>query len=191
MARSASCSTVLTIAAAALALSAVGTTAYAAGQISGNQIKDKTLGPNDLLVRVAYGRVDGGAASGQEGDYQLTRAVITAPTKGYLVVTGSSDVSDDINPSMARCWVHVGSKLVRASERLTELDPAGHSQDTCSTSVVIPVSAGSKNVRFMGELDQDTTSFDATTLQVTFVPFNGTGKRPTNAEIASAYGTPV
>ncbi|MFN8195892.1 MAG: hypothetical protein U0R80_16640 [Nocardioidaceae bacterium] len=186
MTRSSSRKTVLTVAGCALALAAVGGTSYAAGQITGGDIKDKTLGPNDLLVRVASAQVDDDAVSGVTGQTVALKVKIVAPTKGYLVTVASSDVFDSSSATFANCSINLGPAYVFGTERSIELDPGTNQEENCDTNVSIPVKAGPHVVKFMADPGETTTIFDETTLQVEFVPFNGVGKPPTNAEINGA-----
>lgn len=189
MTRAASRSTVLTIAAAALALSAVATTGYAAGRITGADITDKTLGPDDVMVRVASAQVDNGAATGVTGTQPLLRVTVQAPTKGYLVVTASSDVFNIGVLTGAECWVDLGGKYAFGSSRFISLDEAGNNEENCATNITIPVAGGRHVVRFMASIQSPDLMFGATSLQAEFVPFNGTGGRPTAAQIKAAVGS--
>ncbi|HQR28473.1 MAG TPA: hypothetical protein PLP61_15625 [Nocardioides sp.] len=184
--------TVLAVTGCALALAAVGGTGYAAGQITGSQIKDKTLGPNDLLVRVASKAVDNDAIpAGTAGTFPALKVTITAPTKGYLVATASTDAFDYAAEVDAFCFLRLGSKYVLGTNREIAFNGNGNPGDDpeqdCVTNATIPVKAGKKTVSFVGSVGA-TTTFDESALQVEFVPFNGQGKRPTAGQIAGALG---
>ena len=183
-------STTVAIAAAALALGSIGS-ATAAGMITGARIKDKTLGPGDLLVRVATAKTDNNAATGVTGEVGVLQTRITAPTKGYLVVTASSDVYDHTAVSASSdCWINLGDKYAVGSRRSIQLSTSGNREEDCNTNVTIPVAAGTRTVKFRAVLTATTTTYDEATLEVLFVPFNGKGKRPTNSEITGALQVP-
>ncbi|MFT3874352.1 MAG: hypothetical protein QM714_17180 [Nocardioides sp.] len=185
MTRKASRTTVLTVAGCALALAAVGGTSYAAGQITGKQIKDKTLGPNDLLVRVASKQVDDNAIAGfSTGTATALKVQVTAPTKGYVVVTASSDVYDFSAPTYTNCWISLNGHYARGSERSVHIT-ADDQEQNCGTNVTIPVGAGKKTVSFDADGGSNTI-YDETTLSAEFIPFNGNGKRPSKSEIKNA-----
>jgi len=185
MTRKTSRTTVLTVAGCALALAAVGGTSYAAGQITGQQIKDKTLGPDDLLVRVASKQVDDEAIGGFSTSSATALTVqIKAPTKGYLVVTASSDVYDSVSDVYTDCWISLNGKYARGSLRTVHIT-ADDREQNCGTNVTIPVAAGKKTVSFDADGGLNTV-YDETTLSAEFIPFNGNGKRPSKKEIKNA-----
>ncbi len=189
MARASSRSIVLAVAAAAMALALIGTASYAAIVITGKQIKDKTLGPNDILVRVASAQVDHDAVIGTTAGTVALKVKIVAPTKGYLVTTASSDTFNYADASFSSCAIDVGPKYALGSFRSITSDPTINPEEDCSTNVTIPVAAGPHVVKFMAFPGATTTTFDETALQVEFVPFNGVGKAPTKAEINGALST--
>jgi hypothetical protein len=187
MAHPASRSTVLTIAVSVAALSVVGTSAYAAGRITGSDLKDKTLGPDDVLVRVAAKQNDGPTLTGVTGPQTALSVSITAPTKGYLVVEGSSDVHSSAVGSFAQCFITLDDHYVLGSYRTIGLDASsGNAEEDCITGVTFPVAAGKHKVRLRAVIPHITTVFDKTALSAQFVPFNGQGKRPSKAEITAA-----
>jgi hypothetical protein len=186
MARASSRSIVLAVAAAAMALALIGTASYAAIVITGKQIKDKTLGPNDLLVRVASAQVDDDAVTNTTAPTTALKVKIVAPTKGYLITTASSDVFDYGTASSSGCDIQVGDKYAKGSFRSISSDPTVNPEEDCVTNVTIPVAAGQYTVKFMAFPGETTTTFDETALQVEFVPFNGVGKQPTAKEIKRA-----
>ena len=170
--------------AVAFAIGSIGT-ATAAGLITGKQIKDKSLQANDLLVRVATAQTDNNASNQVSGTSTLLKVKVNAPTKGYLVVTASSDVYAPTNPDYGNCWIQLGDKYALGSERSIHLDASFNDEEDCNTNVVIPVAAGTRTVKFMSSQSGNLV-FDETTLSAEFVPFNGQGKRPTGAEISGA-----
>jgi hypothetical protein len=186
MARASSRSIVLAVAAAAMALALIGTASYAAIVITGKQIKDKTLGPNDLLVRVASAQVDDDAVTDTVATTVALKVKIVAPTKGYLVTTASSDVFDNSDTVSSSCYIQMGAKYALGSYRTIYLDSGTNGEENCETNITIPVGAGPHVVKFMAQPGSVTTVFDETALQVEFVPFNGVGKQPTNKEIRNA-----
>ena len=193
MIRTASRSTVLTIAAAALVLTAAGAGAgYAAGQITGKDIKDKSLGPTDLLVRVAAKQGDDDAIpSGSTAPRKALQVKIKAPTKGYLVVTASSDVFDfAASQEQTSCAIAVDDKYAKGSYRSIEVGGAD-TETNCETNVTVPVAAGAHTVAFYADVLDAGVTYDETALSAEFIPFNGVGKAPTNTQIHAALGDPA
>ena len=124
MTRSTARTTALSVAVTLVALSLVGSAAFAAGQVTGKDIKDKTLGPGDLLDRVAYKTNDNDTLRGITGTQPALRVTITAPTKGYLVVTASSDNYSVGIPAIAACAIDLDGHYVLGSRRSIQLDQA-------------------------------------------------------------------
>jgi hypothetical protein len=172
--------TTLTLGAAAIVLAAGSMGAgFAAGQLTGKDIKDKTLGPNDLLVRVAAVQNDDDTGINFTGSKRLLKVVVQAPTKGYLAVTASSDV------------FNLGNAYALGSDRAISLDDAANNEENCETNVTIPVAAGKHVVSFWAFSQSTELIFDETALQAEFFPFNGVGKQPTKREITGAIEHPV
>lgn len=184
--------TTLTLGAAAIVLAAGSMGAgFAAGQLTGKDIKDKTLGPNDLLVRVAAVQNDDDTGINFTGSKRLLKVVVQAPTKGYLAVTASSDVFNLGVPTDADCSIHLGNAYALGSDRAISLDDAANNEENCETNVTIPVAAGKHVVSFWAFSQSTELIFDETALQAEFFPFNGVGKQPTKREITGAIEHPV
>jgi hypothetical protein len=134
----------------------------------------------DQLIRMAERRkMTGGTESGT-----MAKVSITAPKKGYLYAVASSDVWVPATTRgggiTASCWIAIDDHAIRQSERVQNLTAAP--EQDCATNVAWPVKAGTYQVSLDAALGGGVL-YEETTLDVLFVPFDGTGDVPTPEDL--------
>jgi len=127
------------------------------------------------LTRFAYNTDDNDALVGASGTVIST--TITAPTRGWLRISASSDVFGTAADALA-CNLDVDGTNIAASTRTIEVDGAGNSEEDCSTNSGYFTCGGTHTVRLEGSGVAATTTFDEATIEVTFHPYAGDGSRP-------------
>lgn len=138
------------------------------------------------LTRVAYAVADNNALAGDGVETDILETTITAPIDGFLVITASSDVFGAANTLV--CGIQVDTDYVLSAERVFVLS-AGNTEVDCSTSTVVPVTAGDHTIKFLQPFAVPTGVFyDESALSVLFVPFDGQGNAPTDFTVTSAGG---
>ena len=130
------------------------------------------------LVRVAFAGADSDALVGESGTALST--AITAPSAGFLVINAGSDVTNVPEPVAdvaIECSIEVDGTESLPSVRIISLG-ADNTEENCTTETVVQVGAGDHTVDFeYADVDADTI-VGASSLQVLFVPFGGTGALP-------------
>jgi hypothetical protein len=127
------------------------------------------------LVRVASAGSGTPVLVGVDGTALTTP--IDAPSAGFLVINAGSDVSNVPPADIVNCFIAVDGAQSPPSARTIELS-AENTQENCTTETVVQVAAGNHVVNFeYTGLDTGTT-VGASSLQVLFVPFGGTGALP-------------
>lgn len=127
------------------------------------------------LVRVASAGADGDVLVGVDGTAAST--AIEAPSAGFLVINAGSDVSNVPPADIVDCFIAVDGAESLPSARTIELS-AENTEENCTTETVVQVVAGNHVVNFeYADVDTGTT-VGASSLQVLFVPFGGTGALP-------------
>jgi len=138
----------------------------------------------DGLVRVAFDASfnlpDGDAVpftSGTVGAGDVLSASITAPTAGWLVITGAVDAFNDTIFNSYDCRLRVDGSFVKGTTMESRLDGAGftNEEEDCTTHGVAEVAAGAHTVTYRLEYVATTTDFGGGSLSAMFVPFDGTG----------------
>ena len=130
------------------------------------------------LVRVASAGSGIPVLEGVDGaDGTALTTPIEAPSAGFLVINAGSDVSSVPPADIVNCFIAVDGAQSPPSARTIELS-AENTQENCTTETVVQVAAGNHVVNFeYTGLDTGTT-VGASSLQVLFVPFGGTGALP-------------
>ncbi|MGH2674288.1 MAG: hypothetical protein ACRDH1_02575 [Actinomycetota bacterium] len=112
---------------------------------------------------------------------------ITAPAPGFLVITGTADFTSFSNSSTDDCWINVDGTDIAASLMHVENDPSVFAASTnCATHAVVPVNTGAHTVLLELEASAAGVNAFARTLSATYVPYDGTGARPTTFTLARA-----
>jgi hypothetical protein len=126
------------------------------------------------LLRLSRSAINDNAIVG-DGAARVARQVgIKAPKRGFLFIVASSDVFGAA--SFGSCWIRLDGTDLSSSERTYQLG-TGNTEENCGTDIAWPVAAGTHAVQFRADPATGVT-FDETTLEVLFVPFNGNGKVP-------------
>ncbi|MEX0753838.1 MAG: hypothetical protein WD206_00930 [Actinomycetota bacterium] len=113
---------------------------------------------------------------------QLIQTKVTAPRRGYLMVTAGADVFAGIFarrgdiPNTTQCWITIDGAFIDGSGRWME-HATGNNEEDCSTNVGWVVPSGQHTVRLMIDANKG-LSASSRSIEVIFVPFNGTGKVP-------------
>jgi hypothetical protein len=158
--------------------------------VTGQDLKDRSLRGGDLLVRVASAQIDNDAVTGLNGNATALTVNITAPTKGYLAITASSDTFNFTASDTISCWISVDGTDAESSFRTSELNQieGSNTEENCNTDVTEPVDKGKHVVRLRVSAERTSTVFDETTLRAIFIPFGPTGKFPTQFDITKGSG---
>jgi hypothetical protein len=127
------------------------------------------------LVRVAFAGADSDALVGESGTALST--AITAPSAGFLVINAGSDVTNLPPADVVDCFIEVDGTSSGPSARTISLGD-GNEEEDCTTETVVPVAAGDHTVDFEYAGVDNGTTVGASSLQVLFVPFGGTGALP-------------
>ncbi len=129
------------------------------------------------LTRLARSSTTGPALSGTDGIVRTAR--ITAPKRGFLFIVASSDVFNFTSTDFVNCWVNLDGTQLTSSVRSIELDGGvSNQEENCNTDASWPVGPGLHTVTFEGDDVNADTTFDESTLEVLYVPFNGKGAVP-------------
>ena len=132
------------------------------------------------LIRAAFGSTED--AADDDGDAVTT--TITAPAAGILVMSGSIEsFADEGQEDFFSCRLTVGGSVVTGTERDSKVHDSGadhtsNNEENCSTDGAQVVAAGTHNVA-LNINNQDTAQFEAASVWVIWVPFDGTGAVPT------------
>jgi len=145
---------------------------------------DRVDGRNaNQLLRVARG-VDGNPP---DQDGAAATATITAPTDGYLVMSGSIEVSGNSRDAVL-CSLAVqrgtGTSWQGHHEVIVHNPGDGHTsnaRNVCSTDAVRQVPRGTYDVSIWIDF-RVTASLKGATVWVMFVPFDGEGNLPENPD---------
>ena len=124
------------------------------------------------LVRFAYDYDDSLALVGASGTILST--TITAPKRGFLQIVASSDVYNYVDSDIANCNLDVDGTNITASWRTFNVQ-AGNLEENCSTDAGYLTCGGAHTITFEASSVGANTNFDESTLEVIFIPFNGTG----------------
>lgn len=130
------------------------------------------------LIRGAYGTVD--KAAPQDGS--AVSAVITAPRKGLLAMSGSIDAAINAGQSdFIECGLSVDGVEVPGTARRSYLqqDTTGgpNNSENCSTTGMHPVDSGKHTVS-LDISDRDYAVFSEASVWAIYLPFDGTGDVP-------------
>lgn len=130
-----------------------------------------------LVPRVASSFVASPPSGGSQ-NFQLAATSITAPTPGYLVIDGISNIDDGTSTNdWGSCLLMLGATDLNAEYNWT-VDDVEAEQQTCVSHTVTPVTAGSHTVSFhVSGLATTSQAYDARVTAL-FVPFGGTGTGP-------------
>ncbi|MGI9557042.1 MAG: hypothetical protein ACR2N5_03780, partial [Solirubrobacterales bacterium] len=110
------------------------------------------------------------------GNGDKLSASITAPRAGNLHIVGSVNIRDTADGSTPSCELKLDGADVSGSLRDLDLDGVNDEQEDCATNAVVPVSPGSHGVALnLTGADEFGTVNRAGTLNVLFVPFDGSG----------------
>lgn len=110
-------------------------------------------------------------------------ATITAPTPGWLVMSGSIDASVAIGEfDLYRCELHVNGTKVVGSQRISHLDAKTtvgnlNAEENCATDGVVSVAAGTHTVGLYVYRAGGKAAFGEAAVWALFVPFNGQGNQ--------------
>jgi hypothetical protein len=127
------------------------------------------------LIRIASSSINDDAAIGADANALIRKVSIKAPARGYLFMVASSDVYG--GSGYSDCWLNLDGKDLNSSERSIHLDGGGNDEENCGTDIAWPVGKGSHVVKFRAYINSGLT-YDESTLEVVFIPFNGSGKVP-------------
>ncbi|HET9678016.1 MAG TPA: hypothetical protein VFP21_11010 [Solirubrobacterales bacterium] len=120
--------------------------------------------------RAATSSINNNALVGTSGTAREVN--ITAPQNGFVLVVASSDVFGNTE-DFFNCFLRVDGTEIEGSRRTSAVGPASDSEDNCDTNTIVPVSAGTHNVKFDYSGVGPTTTVDETELNVVFVPLAG------------------
>jgi hypothetical protein len=129
------------------------------------------------LIRLSRSAINNDAIVG-DGTLQTARQVsIKAPKKGFLFIVASSDVFSYTVDDSPICSIYLDGTQLSSSARQIFIENTANPEEDCSTDIAWPVAAGTHLVQFRAAPATSVT-FDETTLEVLFVPFNGNGFVP-------------
>jgi len=138
------------------------------------------------LLRVAFDSSDDMPNGNDSGTYtggtgEPLSVSITAPTAGWLVISGTVDTANPDADSVYECHLHMDGSLVIGSVMSSQLDGAGttNEREDCTTQGVQEVAAGGHTVTLQLTNVIATTLFGDGSLSAMFVPFDGTGATST------------
>lgn len=178
--------TVTIIVAMVTAAATAGGTAIAGQIINADKLNGYRA---DQLIRAAERHRDGGLLRTSRrggGGSQILSVNITAPKRGYLVMTASSDVflaggtRGVITSETTTCFLDLNGVEIISSQRtmlLEQNDGNSDNESNCATNAAWPVASGQHTVRLMAQVG-GSTIYDEATLNVIYVPFNGKGNVP-------------
>jgi hypothetical protein len=127
------------------------------------------------LTRLAFNSDDNDALAGVNGTAIST--TITAPTRGWLHISASSDNFASAVGAI-NCNLDVDGTNLAASFRTMAFDGGSNTEEDCSTNAVFFTCGGTHTVALEGGAMNAGDVFDETTIEVEFHPFNGAGNRP-------------
>ena len=104
---------------------------------------------------------------------------INAPKDGYLMMVASSQSYNGTTSDGLICYLTLDAETLSSSARWSFPDPPNTPSSDCNTDSAWPVARGFHTVTFQAEGLDTNTRFDMATLEVMFVPFDGTGAVPT------------
>ena len=130
------------------------------------------------LVRFAGAHEDNDALVGVSGG--AATVDITAPRGGYLVISASSDVYNNVTVDGIRCVIEVNESEIDSSTRSIEVSDADNNgEENCSTDAYYTtVLGGDFTVDFAFGGVHASTVVDETVLNVIYIPFGGEGNAP-------------
>ena len=178
--------TVTIIVAMVTAAATAGGTAIAGQIINADKLNGYRA---DQLIRAAERHRDGGllrTSRRGDGGSQILSVNITAPKRGYLVMTASSDVflaggtRGLITSETTTCFLELNGVKIVSSQRtmlLEQNDGNSDNESNCATNSAWPVASGQHTVRLMAQVG-GSTIYDEASLDVIYVPFNGKGNVP-------------
>ena len=126
-----------------------------------------------LSVGSGFGAWDAGDTNGD-----AVSATITAPTQGWLLMTGSLDALGTTTDYFS-CELQVDSNPVTGSTMSILVEDqagthTGNSEEDCSTTGAMEVGAGAHTIALVIS-GRETAQFFAGSVWALFVPFDGTG----------------
>lgn len=166
-------------AAIVLPAGSVGTKQLKSNAVIGSKVKNGSLTTSDIssaslskLGRVAI--ASNSVTVGAGADSRVAVVALTAPTKGFVLVSGWVDGGSAAN---GRWGVRVWDDAAAAhSPWYNVVTPTGES--SCSNTAVFPVAAGTHNFSVRVEANLSTVSFGAWgTVTAQFIPYNGVGTK--------------
>jgi len=177
--------TVTIIVAMVTAAATAGGTAIAGQIINADKLNGYRA---DQLIRAAERHRDGGVLRTSRGTptAQILSVNITAPKRGYLVMTASSDVflaggtRGVVTSETTTCFLELNGVEIVSSQRTMRLeqnDGNSDNESNCATNSAWPVASGQHTVRLMAQVG-GSTIYDEASLDVIYVPFNGKGNVP-------------
>ena len=151
---------------------------FAAGPAIAAAINAKTLNgyKANQLIRVAQNSIDNNSLIGTGAEANVISTSITAPENGTLVVTASSDVYG--GPDTDTCTITLDGTQLNAADRTFKLT-TDNSEGNCNTDIAWPVGAGLHTLALVATNPATGVTYDESTIEVTFIPFNGSGQLPT------------
>jgi len=135
----------------------------------------------DALLRVAFDVLadlpDGDTSTFTFGEGEPLSVSITAPTAGWLVITGTIDAFNFTGDDTYACFFRVDGSPVDGTTMGSKLDGTGSTNlhEDCTTHGVQEAAAGPHTVTFALIDVGTTTDFGSGSLSAMFVPFDGTG----------------
>ena len=135
----------------------------------------------DGLLRVAFDASDelpnGNTATFSGGAGEPLSVTITAPTAGWLVMTGTVDAANVVSNDAYRCQLWLDAGQVIGSDMVSQIDggTSNNREEDCTTHGVAEVGAGVHTVTFRLTSVAISTEFADGSLSAMFVPFDGTG----------------
>lgn len=134
------------------------------------------------LVRVAFAR-SGELPDGDDTDTftagfgTLLSTSITAPTAGWLVITGTVDAFNTTSNNTYGCHIILNGMEVLGTFMTSQVNGATGTNESedCSTHGIAEIPAGTHSVHLDAATVATTTDFADGSLSVLFVPFDGDG----------------
>jgi len=129
----------------------------------------------NMLTRLASAADTDNALVGVNGT--AISVSITAPTRGWLHISASSDNFASAVGSI-NCNLDVDGTNIAASFRTMAFDGGNNTEEDCSTNAVFFTCGGTHTVALEGSAMNAGDVFDETTIEAEFHPFDGAGNRP-------------
>lgn len=105
-------------------------------------------------------------------DGSAREVTIAVPRDGFLLAVASADVYALHANDYYTCFIYFEGTALPQSERSSQLAENVNEEENCSTNAMIPVAAGTHNVRFNFNSVGPSTVVDQAELDVVFIPFS-------------------